>query len=773
MDPEKEPQTSSSTNQKSSKSHSEEQIKYVDRGEHNHTNLFNYMMNGFSYHKIITDDAGVPIDYIFLDINPAFTQQTGLTREQVIGKKVTEAIPIVEDAPNNWIDRYGEVALSGVPIQFEGYAQGLKKHFIVNVYSDKKGYFSTIFTDITRIKNFEEKLQVSESNYRLIMEQASDGIFIADKTGKYLEVNKSGLEMLGYSLDEILEMNVEDTMDPEDLKTTPLKLNELLSGKTLVFERKMVRKHGSIVHTEISAKMVDDGRLLATIRDITDRKKAEKELEESEEKFRLLFEHSFDPIFWVNAELETIINCNKVAAQLLERTKDEIIGQHHSFIHPPHIRERAKKVFREQVSTTADYTNETQLYSKSKKSIHVHLTSATISIGSQLIVQDIYRDITQSKIDEAERLKSQKIESLSKLTGGIVHDYNNILVGILGNVNILQYKPSLDEDVKLILKDIETAAIRAHDLTKQLLTFSKGGSPIKTPAHINDVIQDSVSLIMRGSKSQYELKFEGEMPVVEIDIGQISQMINNLIINAKQAMPTGGLLKISARTIIISDSSTIPLANGDYVQISIQDEGKGIPVEIQGHIFDPYFTTKPAGAGLGLATSFSIAKQHDGLLMFETEENKGTTFYIFLPVSDKQVIPTQSITKRKNNFDGRVLIMDDDPIVQKTLTKILVSQGFSVDSAHNGQECIDLYRKSIENGSKYEFLVMDLVIPGGMGGKETIAILRDINPDIVAIVSSGYSTDPILANYQDYGFTAVLNKPYTISEVIDTINSIL
>jgi CheY-like chemotaxis protein len=278
---------------------------------------------------------------------------------------------------------------------------------------------------------------------------------------------------------------------------------------------------------------------------------------------------------------------------------------------------------------------------------------------------------------------------------------------------------------------------------------------------------------MRGSKSQYELKFEGEMPVVEIDIGQISQMINNLIINAKQAMPTGGLLKISARTIIISDSSTIPLANGDYVQISIQDEGKGIPVEIQGHIFDPYFTTKPAGAGLGLATSFSIAKQHDGLLMFETEENKGTTFYIFLPVSDKQVIPTQSITKRKNNFDGRVLIMDDDPIVQKTLTKILVSQGFSVDSAHNGQECIDLYRKSIENGSKYEFLVMDLVIPGGMGGKETIAILRDINPDIVAIVSSGYSTDPILANYQDYGFTAVLNKPYTISEVIDTINSIL
>jgi PAS domain S-box-containing protein len=466
MDPEKEPQTSSSTNQKSSKSHSEEQIKYVDRGEHNHTNLFNYMMNGFSYHKIITDDAGVPIDYIFLDINPAFTQQTGLTREQVIGKKVTEAIPIVEDAPNNWIDRYGEVALSGVPIQFEGYAQGLKKHFIVNVYSDKKGYFSTIFTDITRIKNFEEKLQVSESNYRLIMEQASDGIFIADKTGKYLEVNKSGLEMLGYSLDEILEMNVEDTMDPEDLKTTPLKLNELLSGKTLVFERKMVRKDGSVVHTEISAKMVDDGRLLATIRDITDRKKAEKELEESEEKFRLLFEHSFDPIFWVNAELETIINCNKVATQLLERTKDEIIGQHHSFIHPPHIRERAKKVFREQVSTTADYTNETQLYSKSKKSIHVHLTSATISIGSQLIVQDIYRDITQSKIDEAERLKSQKIESLSKLTGGIVHDYNNILVGILGNVNILQYKPSLDEDVKLILKDIETAAIRAHDSFK-------------------------------------------------------------------------------------------------------------------------------------------------------------------------------------------------------------------------------------------------------------------------------------------------------------------
>ncbi|MHA2252025.1 MAG: PAS domain S-box protein [Candidatus Kariarchaeaceae archaeon] len=1009
-------------------------IKILEDAALQYKNLFNHMINGFGYHRIIVDKNGQPVDYEFLDINPAFTKQTGLTRKQVIGKKVTDVIPNVQENPVNWIERYGQVALTGESLQFEGFAEGLQKYYLVSVYSDKKGYFTTIFTDITERKAIEEKLRLSESNYRTIMEQASDGILIIDKDGRYLDVNKASMEMLGVTANEIIGEHVNKFLDPEDLAENPLKIPDLLEGKTLTWSRIMVRKDGKKIDVEISATMLDDGRIFGGVRDVSDRKKAERQLEESEEKFRrisensllgvaimqdnqltyvnqtccdiygqtknefmsvpveeiikiihpddrgfvlnqiskkiaghedvvenypyrvihkngevrwveifsqtvsykgrnavfssviditdkknaeakleeseekfrLLFENSFDPIFWVNAEDGIIINCNKAATRTLEMTKDEIIGELHTIIHPPRLHEQSRAAFVEQVNAKTDFSSQTSLYTITKKVIPVHLTSATISIGDQLIVQDIYRDITEiklaeeklresqrmlnlaqniagigswewdiltdevnwsdalyhlfgidktnfmyhrnfvaeklvhpadrdaynkkmqtwvrsviktkknitkilefriirnnevkrirmdgsfifengepvkmigtfqditeSKKEEAERLKIQKIESLSLLAGGIAHDYNNILVGILGNVNLLQYNPNLDNDMQSSLQDIEKATIRANDLTKQLLTFSKGGVPVKAPAHISEIVQDSVSLIMRGSKSRYELHVEDNLPVVEVDVGQISQMINNIIINAKQAMPNGGLLKIVAKTTTITPEKSVPLANGDYIKISIKDQGMGIPREIQDKIFDPYFTTKTSGIGLGLATSYSIAKQHEGLLRFKAKDNEGTTFMIYLPVSDKQVIPKSVISDHKKEYSGRVLIMDDDQMVQKTLSKILHSRGFSVDNAYNGEECIELYRKGLSSNNHYLFLVMDLTIPGGMGGKEAIQLIKNIDPNVKAIVSSGYSTDPIFANFQDYGFSAVLSKPYKISQLFDVINEIL
>jgi PAS domain S-box-containing protein len=383
------------------------------------------------------------------------------------------------------------------------------------------------------------------------------------------------------------------------------------------------------------------------------------------------------------------------------------------------------------------------------------------------------RDITKRKEAEEDRLQRLKIESLSLLAGGIAHDYNNILVGILGNVNLLSQLTHLDDEVQQTLMDLESATLRASDLTKQLLTFAKGGQPVKSPIDIAQVVKDSVSLMMRGSKSRYEIHIFDELPTIEVDVGQISQMLNNLIINANQAMPDGGLLNVKVGVKSLDKNGEIPLPFGDYIKIDIQDEGIGISPANLKKIFDPYFTTKPTGSGLGLATSYSIVKQHGGEISVSSIENNGTKFTLYLPITGIQLETERKSVNESRSYSGKILLMDDDQTVQITLKKMLVRLGFSVDLVSNGTDCLSMYSKSLEENKAYELLIMDLTIAGGMGGKEAISELLKIDPKAKAIVSSGYSNDPILAKYDEYGFKAALHKPYSLSELEQTINRVI
>jgi signal transduction histidine kinase/ActR/RegA family two-component response regulator len=376
------------------------------------------------------------------------------------------------------------------------------------------------------------------------------------------------------------------------------------------------------------------------------------------------------------------------------------------------------------------------------------------------------------KIEE-ELFRTRQLESIGILAGGIAHDFNNLLTAIMGNTSLAKILVSPNDKIHNRLEDIEKASIRARDLTQQLLTFSKGGAPIRKVASIADVIKESGRFALMGSKSRYELSLQEELWPVEVDEGQISQVINNLVINADHAMPEGGLIHICAENMELQAGEVVTLPMGKYVRISITDSGIGIAAEHLDKIFTPYFTTKQKGSGLGLATSYSIIKKHNGLLTVESEIGRGTTFRIYLPASEKDVSKSEESLSISLTGRGKVLVMDDEEFIRDTAGEMLTTLGYSVDFSEDGAEAIDKYINAKDEGHPYDLIIMDLTIPGGMGGLEAVQKLLEINPDTKALVSSGYANVPIMSDFKRYGFMGVIAKPYSIEELSEAVQNVM
>ena len=386
-----------------------------------------------------------------------------------------------------------------------------------------------------------------------------------------------------------------------------------------------------------------------------------------------------------------------------------------------------------------------------------------------------FRDVSQEQKAEQELLRASKLESIGLLAGGIAHDFNNVLTGIVGNLSLLKEHPGLQPEVTERLALLERSAYKARQLTMQLLTFAKGGSPIKQTASIVEVIRESTEFALRGSNLKAEFEFAPDIAAVEIDTGQMSQVIQNLVINAKHAMPNGGVLRISGRNATLTGRENLPLMGGKYVRVSIQDFGCGISAENLSKIFDPYFTTKEKGTGLGLATAYSILKRHEGLITVESELGEGSTFHLYLPASNAVVTASSGDTaiQFRGSGNGRILAMDDELQIRTLLSAILRHFGYDTTTVADGVEAIREYQEARAKGRPYAAVIMDLTIPGGMGGKETIRALREIEPNIKAIVCSGYSNDPVLADYQKYGFIARVEKPYRMQELGKALRAVL
>jgi len=388
-------------------------------------------------------------------------------------------------------------------------------------------------------------------------------------------------------------------------------------------------------------------------------------------------------------------------------------------------------------------------------------------------ITGVVRDVTERRQIEQEQLQIKKLESVGLLAGGIAHDFNNTLTGILGNISLARLDLNDTHPAQETLAEAERAAVRARDLTQQLLTFSKGGEPVKQTASIAEVIADSATFALRGASVAFELEAPPDLWDVDIDTGQMSQVFQNLVLNAKQASPDGGLIRIVARNVTADAAVRLPIKADRCLEILVIDQGIGIPGKHLQRIFDPYFTTKQTGSGLGLATVFSIIKKHGGFIEAESEVGVGTTFRILLPASEQRATRRSHVTDHTDHGSGRVLVMDDDEVIRGLASRILEKSGYSVRTAADGEEAINLYVQAQSNGEPFDIVILDLTVPGAMGGREALARLREINPDIKAIVSSGYSNDPVMAAFAEYGFSAVVAKPYNSKDLRQVVGQVM
>jgi PAS domain S-box-containing protein len=369
---------------------------------------------------------------------------------------------------------------------------------------------------------------------------------------------------------------------------------------------------------------------------------------------------------------------------------------------------------------------------------------------------------------EEELFRRRKLESLSVLAGGIAHDFNNFLTIIAGNISLAKMQLNPAEPVCDMLEQATAACKRATSLASQLLTFAKGGVPVRKPTSIVGVVRDAADLARAGAEVTIDLTIATDLWSAEIDTEQISHALHNILLNARQAMPEGGIIEVRAENVVF-DLDSSPLRRGKYVMISIRDHGCGIGADPLPRIFDPYFTTKESGSGLGLATVHAIIGKHEGHVTVQSTLGVGTSFSVYLPACEAAQPEESRIGQQLQSGSGRLLVMDDEEALRKLLTRILERLGYEVECARDGAEAIELFQKAKDSGRLFDALLLDLTIPGGMGGREVAARLREIDDSVTLIVSSGYSDTPIMSEFRKYGFSDVIPKPWTpvqLSEIL-------
>ncbi len=385
----------------------------------------------------------------------------------------------------------------------------------------------------------------------------------------------------------------------------------------------------------------------------------------------------------------------------------------------------------------------------------------------------VLRDVTERARLEGEILRASKLESVGILAGGIAHDFNNLLTVVMGNLTLAMLDSQVMAAAGRWLQDAERGVMRTRDLTQQLLTFARGGEPVRSAVRLPEVVREAANFALHGSKVRCDFAIDVDLWTAEVDKGQIGQVVQNLVINAVQAMPDGGVMHIAMRNEHLRDTVTRPLADGNYLCIEIRDTGSGIPNEHIARIFDPYFTTKKSGSGLGLATVYSIVRKHQGHIEVESKPGHGTLFRFWLPASpEARPAPSEPMVTA-DALTGRVLFMDDEEPIRTIAESLFKRLGFEVTTVCDGHEAVRVYGEGQKSGKPFDLVIMDLTVPGGMGGKAAMTELLKLNPNVKGIVSSGYSSDPVMANYRAHGFSGMVAKPYKLTDLAKTIRSVL
>lgn len=624
--------------------------------EERYRSLFSELTSGFALHDVILDSQGKPCNYRYLAINPAFEALTGLRHEEVIGRTVLDIIPDIEP---EWITRFGNVAITGVPATFEDYVQALDKHFAVHAYCPRHGQFAVVFTDITDRIRSQAKLETEKERMSVVLRGISDAVIATDTNGNIQLANELARKWLVLPLEDGLGKPV----------WTVLALTKDAGKKPVAGEIEAAVRTKQRYAPEAPLRLTNaDG---------------------SEHWFSVignpLFDHASNPVGMVF----------------------------------------------------------------------------------------VLHDVTERIRIESERIKTEKLDSLSHMAAGIAHDFNNLLTTSLGNVSFARANAATPAEVKNLLGDAEAALQEARTLTRQLMTFAQGGTQAKTTIDPAPLIREAVEFALRGSRSRLEFQLSPSLWKIEADTSQIGQALRSLAINADEAMPGGGSIQIQAENVLLDSDDPIPLPPGRYVRCSITDSGVGIPERVLPKIFDPYFTTKQQGSGMGLATTLSIIRSHGGHIDVDSRMGIGTTFDIYLPaLEDTSSSPPQRREPPHTLGKIRVLVMDDEEAIRNLATRILSQKNCLVTATSNGEEALAAYEAAQEAGQPFDVVILDITIRGGMGGKDTIQRLREMDPSVKAIVSSGYSNDPVMSNYRRYGFRGMVPKPYQADDLIRAVSEI-
>ena len=746
-----------------------------------------------------------------------------LAPEEVIGRPFTELL--------HPADRAKSLAKHKVLEKSNTESYGIEMRYItksgkvintqqnVSVLKDQKGAFigtQSIARDITERRQAEDALRQAiaraeeeKARTESLLSQIGDGISVQDADFKILYQNQAHKTMTN---GDRVGHTCHQAFASSDGVCSGCPVTEVFMDGNIHVLEKSISRNGEVRFMEIKASPLRDaaGMIIAAIeavRDIT----ARRNMEEKLQLFSSAIGEAMDGIQIIDLN-GRIVYSNKAIRELSGFSPEELVGRRINDLSAGS--EFADQVVIPKTRETGSWSGEFPAVHKDGRTFPVRLSTALVKDehGQPLAMIGIMRDISDHKQTEdvmkqhhdqlmklveertrelstaneqlrkeiadrarmeQELLKAQKLESLGILASGIAHDFNNLLASITGNIGLAMLDMSHDNSAYQQLAGAEKASIRAQDLTRQLLTFAKGGEPVKKAVSVSDLIRDVTGFTLPNSKVKFFYSLPEDLWLAESDEGQISQVLQNLIINADHAMPEGGTITISSENAVVAESSQLPLKPGDYVKISVRDHGVGISQDNLLRIFDPYFTTKKKGSGLGLATAYSIIKQHGGHIIAESEPGKGTTFIIYLPAALSQKALKRPGELKLFTGTGRILLLDDEEDIRQTTGDVLQRLGYTVESIDDGARAIDLYQKARKIGKPFDAVIMDLTIPGGMGGEETLRKLLEIDPDVKAVASSGYSNDPVMADHRAYGFSGVVSKPYRITDLAETLHAVL
>jgi PAS domain S-box-containing protein len=731
-----------------------------------------------SNQQIVDIMDSIPEVFFFLDHNWRFIYVNKLAEkyfesisEKLLGKRIWTIAPQMVGSP---IAEYFHKAMSEqTPIYSEVPSPLSGQYFESHIYPSVNG-LSVYMHDITERKQIEEIQAKTEERYSNILNNIGDPIFVIDHDWRLVYINKE--------MERFLKTEPEKALlgkyiwDVQPGFTASTLYQQICKAK----QEKQPSRFEE--YFQVDQSWIDfnifyyASGLVVCLRDISIRKKLEESSATERELLLITLRSIGDGVIAVNRDGQVIL-LNKTAEELTGWIYDEAVGLPLNKVFYV-INNKTSEPYDNIVPLTIQSGETIQfddavLINRDFKEIMIANSCAPIrsGVGEFLGVVIAFQDITAKIKTEAELLKAHKIESIGVLAGGIAHDFNNFLAAILANIQLAALRLEKGYDIKKSLNEACDATKKASQLTKQLLTFAKGGAPIKKWVSIGKLLEESTSFHLSGSKVKPIFNIPNDLWYVEVDTGQFNQVVSNLVINAEQAMPNGGFLTVCAENSVFAEGSHFK--PGKYVKITFQDYGIGIPEEHLSKIFDPFFTTKKNGSGLGLTISYSIINQHGGYIDLTSKVGSGTTFFIYLPASATTVFTETALENLPLTGEGKILVMDDEAMIRNAVSEMLTLLGYQVTTVPDGKTAIESYQAALSSSQPFIAVIMDLTIPGGMGGLEAFGHLREIDPKVKAIVSSGYANDPIMADYNKYGFCGVICKPYKIEEFSSTLNKVL